>query len=271
MTPVRVLTALAGACVVAAAMAVPAAAAELQYTVHLEAHASSVPAAPPTSPVLALLGPMVVGVIAPPGGLDTTITVGARGMRVDYPVAYLMIPAGGSMITRPDGSIVVLDPAAKTYWKMAGLSASTAAAGVKPTVEVKRTGTFATIAGLQAEHATVTIHAALPVSVGAGMPGLPSELVITGEAWLSDRYKQYSGLTSSLVGGTGVLGLNPENMGGFLVRALLRGELFGPQELETVVTHLVEITAPANYFDIPAGFTEVQPPAPGPLALPSMH
>ena len=48
---------------------------------------------------------------------------------------------------------------------------------------------------------------------------------------------------------------------GLMMRSVLRGELLGNQELESVITTIAETPAPASIFAIPAGYTEVPPPS----------
>jgi hypothetical protein len=52
---------------------------------------------------------------------------------------------------------------------------------------------------------------------------------------------------------------------GFMMRSVLRGDMFGDQEIESIVTAVGEITAPSALFEIPPGFTEV--PAPSSLQM----
>ena len=232
--------------------------AELKYTMKIEARPSSVPTPPPTNPVLGMIGAAVVSSMAPAGGLEMTVTVGERGTRVEYAKDYLIVPAGGATIVRPDGSMIVTNPAARTYWQMA--KPDLAAMGAKPVVTIKRTGEFSTVAGTRAERATMEIRVTLPVPAGATLPsGIPAEMVMTGEAWLSDQYRQYSKMTSGMMGAS-ALGFDAMANEGFVVRSIMRGEILGNQEVEAVVTSLAESAVPASLFDVPAGFREVPPP-----------
>lgn len=235
--------------------------AELKYTLRTEAHASTVTPATPPNPLFTMLSSLVLGLIAPPGGSLMTVTVGERGTRVDYPQAFAMIPAGASVIVTPDGGMVVVNPATKTYWKAPAISASPAIGGVAPAVKIQRTGTSATVAGVTAAHATIEIR--LPLPAGAALPGLPSELVMVGDAWFSDAHKQYARPSGALSGLAGSIGLEGLSGAGFLMRSVLRSELFGRQELESVVTELEELAVPAGTFQVPAGYAEVPPPAMG--------
>jgi hypothetical protein len=250
-------------------MVAPPRATELQYTRTVSSHAATAtPAAAPANPLLAMIGPMVVNMLAPAEGVTSTVTVGARGTRIEYAQAYLMVPAGGVVLTRPDGSLVVLNPAARTYWKTPAPGGPAADAASAATIDVQRTGERSVVSGLRVERAAVTIRAPLPIPKDLGIPGLPSELVLTGDAWLSDEYKQFDRAGSSLLGGLSALGLAMPSLDGFLVRSVLRGELLGGQEIESNVTAVHEVTAPATLFDVPVGFTEVPPPSPGGLLPP---
>jgi hypothetical protein len=202
-----------------------------------------------------------VGTLAPPGGVVTTAVVGEQGARFEYDKAYAMVPAGGAMIVRSDGSTIVINPAEKTYWQMPKPDAARAAS-VASGVKVERTGTFETIAGVRAERAAIDIRVALPIPADAAMPGFPSDIVITGDVWLADEFKKYAAMSSSFSAIAGSLGSNPLASTGFPMRSIMRSELFAGQEIESVVTNVSEIPATAGAFEIPTGFTEVAPPRP---------
>ena len=57
--------------------------------------------------------------------------------------------------------------------------------------------------------------------------------------------------------------LRPDSLtaAGFPMRSIMRSELFGSQEIESVVTTIAETAAPAGAFEVPAGFKEVPAPA----------
>jgi hypothetical protein len=234
--------------------------AELKYTMKIEAHPSAVPAAPSNDPLISMIGGIVVGTIAPAGGLELVVTVGERGTRVDYARGYMIVPAGGATIMKPDGSMAVLDPAKKTYWTMVKPDLTTISGMGASKVTMQRTGQFADVAGVRAERATIEIRLPLPVAADAPA-GLPTEIVLTGETWLAPKYKAYAKLTAGLVGGMNLLGVDTMAGEGFMMRSILRGDLLGTQELESVVTAIAETPAPAGTFEIPAGYTEVPPPS----------
>jgi hypothetical protein len=257
----RVLTVLAICAASAASLH-----ADLKYTMRMAAHPSTVPAATPPNPLLTMLSSFVLGMIAPPGGLEMTVIVGEAGTRVEYSQAYTVVPAGGAMVMVPDGSVAVINPATKTYWKAARPGALGALGGGNPVVELRRTGEFASIAGVRAEHATLAVTVPLPLPPGMQMPGLPSDLAVSGEAWLSDAYRKYAAMGSGIGSLVQSLGLDRTSDTGFVMRSVMRSDLFGGQELEAVVTRIAEVTVPAETFRVPPDYTEVSPPA-GPFSM----
>jgi hypothetical protein len=238
--------------------------ADLRYTLRTEARPSTAPSSTPPNPLFTMLSTIVLGMIAPPGGTEIVVTVGDRATRVDYARAFAIIPAGGAVLVTDTGT-VVLNPAAKTYWKMPKMEAMPGMG--TPTLSVKRTGKFATVAGIRAEHAIIEIKMPLPAA-GATLPGLPPELNMSGEAWFSDAHKKYARPSGALGGFAGSIGLGALDTAGFLMRSVLRSELFGQQELETVVTDLREGAVAPSTFEIPTGFTEVPPPSMGGMMPP---
>ncbi len=234
--------------------------ADLKYTMRIHAQPSSVASAAPTNPLVAMISGVVTGTLAPEGGLELTITTGPNGTRVDYPRAYTVIPAGGATLLQADGSMIVLDPASRTYWKMAKPDFS-ALSGAGPAVTITRTGTSDVVAGVRAERATFEIRMPLPVPPGTQLPpGLPTEIRMSGDAWVAPQYKQYSRLAAGLLGAN-AFGAETLAAEGLMLRSVLRGELLGDQELESVVTTITETSVPASVFEVPAGYTEVPAPS----------
>jgi hypothetical protein len=67
----------------------------------------------------------------------------------------------------------------------------------------------------------------------------------------------------------GAMGLEQMMAIGLPVRSIMRSELFGGKEVESIVTAIAEVTVPASTFEIPAGFTEVPAPMPAmPMPMP---
>ncbi len=244
---------------VAMAAAVAPLHADLRYTMKIDAPASTAPAAAPASPLMAQLGRSIAGVLAPEGGLEVTVTIGEQGSRVEYSKAYTVVPAGGSTLMRPDGSIIVIDPSTKTFWRMDRPQLPEGIPG--PEVTVTRTGETAVVAGVPTERATLTIRVPLRAPAGTNVPaGMPTELQMSGEAWLADRYASYARMSAGLSGMTG-FGLEKIAAEGLPMRSILRSEMFGDRQIESTVTGISEITAPAGTFEVPAGYSEVPPPA----------
>jgi hypothetical protein len=235
--------------------------AELKYTMHIEAKPSTAAPSAPANPMMEMIGAIVASTMAPQGGLELTVTVGNRGTRVEYAQAYMIVPAGGVTLLTPAGEMIVLDPSKRTFWKMSKPDLSSLPGG-GPTVTIKRTGQTETIGGIRAERAALEIHMPLPMSAGSQVPpGMPADIAMTGEVWLAPQYKQYAKTAAGLVGGVNVLGVDTIANEGFMMRSILRGELLGNRQIESTVTNVAEVAVPASLFEIPAGFTEVPPPA----------
>ncbi|MEO8071420.1 MAG: hypothetical protein ABI652_08455 [Acidobacteriota bacterium] len=255
-----------GPALLLALLAAPAAA-DLKYTARVSARASTVPMATVATPnpFLAMIASLIVSTVAPADGLDTTASVSASGTRTDYRQAFAMVPAGGALIARADGTTVILDPAAKTYSRVPRVDGA-ALGGVTPKMTFKHTGEFVTIAGARAERLTIETRIALPVPGGAARPaGMPAEVIVTGDVWVAERYKNYAELMARSTGVISAFGLDRLASEGLVMRSIMRGELFGDREIETVITQLSEEPVPVGSYDIPAGFTE----AAAPIVLPA--
>jgi hypothetical protein len=236
-------------------VAVPARA-ELRYTMKIESQKNTQPTTTPPNPLMAMIGGIVATTLAPAGGLEITVTMGDRGSRVEYNQAYTVVPAGGITLVRPDGAIVVIDPATKTYWRMAKPDLSM----VKADVTIARTGERSTVLGVAAERATFDVKVPLPVPAGTQLPpGIPSSLLVNGEVWVADQYKEYAKMTAGLAGIMS-LGLERLSSEGLPMKSVLRGEMFGDQQIASTITSIGEVSVPATAYEVPAGFMEVQPP-----------
>lgn len=230
--------------------------AELRYTMKIESQKSTEPLTTPPSPLMAMLGGMVAGTMAPAGGLEITVTMGERGSRVEYDKAYTIVPAGGVTLVRPDGSMLVIDPAAKTFWKIAKPDLS----AIKPEVTVTRTGQRAMMAGVDSERVTIAITVPLPVPPGTQLPpGIPPRFQVNGEAWIADKYKDYARMSAGL---SGMMALGLEKLAGegLPMKSVIRGEMFGDQQIESTITSIAEVAVPAGTFDVPADYKEVAAP-----------
>src|SRR5688572_2243711 len=106
--------------------------AELKYTVRMELKKSATPAQ--ADPRMEMLGGVVTQMMVPGGSVESTFTIGDRGTRVEWNKPMPGIPAGGVMLQQPDGSAVVIDPAAKTFYKLAVDQLAQLQAGIKVTL-----------------------------------------------------------------------------------------------------------------------------------------
>lgn len=255
----RVIAAVAWLCLVAAP-----AAAELKYTMHLELKKGEAAAA--ANPMLAMMAQRFANVV-PAGGADMIFIVGERGVRVEYVQAAMGQSAGTIVLARPTGDVLALNPADKTYWKVAmpDIAGAMAQAGMSPTTSTRRTGEFAEIAGVRAERVSFDWSADLPISQEARAslpPDFPTSLSMTGETWVStDRYQQYAKLLkgNKMFDFLGALGLDKLVLEGIILRSIVR---IAGVELHGEVTKIGEEDAAAALFDIPEGFKEVPPPQP---------
>jgi hypothetical protein len=249
------------AALVFAALAVTPLSADLKYVSRLTARPSTVPLPPSTNPMFSMLGGVVVGTIVPTGGIRMTVTIGERGTRIEYDQAYLFVPTGGAMLIRPDGSGIVINPADKTYWRVAKLNAGFMGATLNPDVKITPTGESAVVAGVRANLSSMTVRVPLPLPSEGGLPGMPNELSISGDVWLAPQYARYAKMMPAMANGLAAIGMDTMNAEGFPMRVIVRGEMFAGQEIETVVTSISELSAPASAFDVPSGYKEVPQPA----------
>src|SRR3982750_3544487 len=122
------------------AFASPTFAAELKYTMHMEVRAQ---ANAPNDPMSAMAGGMI-GQMFPPGGVDQVIIAGDKGMRAEQKQDFGPTKAGSGTLIKSDGTQYVLDPAAKTYYKVPAVPPEMAAmiAQMNPNVTVGKRGIF---------------------------------------------------------------------------------------------------------------------------------
>lgn len=233
-------------------------AAELKFTTRMQARESATPVA--ADPVLGTLGTMLVESMLPGGSLEMTTIVGEKGMRVEWNKPLVGVPTGAVMLQRPDGTVIMIDPPAKTYWKMSADAVTGALAGSSPTVTTKKTGQFTEVAGTRCETVTYELRLPIPLPTGAQVPqGFPSELTMSGESCVAEKYQAYGKLMGR-VPGISALGGQKLAEAGLPMRQITRSPMFGAKEIESVVISIAEERVPASLFDIPAGYTEVPPP-----------
>lgn len=232
--------------------------AELKFTTRMQARESATPA--PADPMLSPLGAMLTESMLPGGSLETTTIIGDKGMRVEWNKPLPGVPNGAVMLQRPDGTVIMIDPSAKTYWKMSADAVTGALAGSSPTVTTKKTGQFSEIAGTRCEMVTYELSLPIPMPAGAQAPqGFPSEVRMSGESCVAEKYRAYSKLMGR-VPGISALGGQQLADAGLPMRQITRSAMFGAKEIESLITSIAEENVAASLFDIPAGFKEVPPP-----------
>jgi hypothetical protein len=139
-------------------------------------------------------------------------------------------------------------------------------------VTTKRTGEFATVAGLKAERVTMVMTMPIPMPPGAEnlpaevMAMMPTEIRIDGDMWQAPVYAKYTkGMAKAFSQGPmAAMGLDKLMSGaeGFIVRQVMRMSMLAGYEIETVVTRVAEEDVPDTAFDLPAGFKEIPMPTP---------
>jgi hypothetical protein len=142
------------------------------------------------------------------------------------------------------------------------MGASMATAGVQPVVSRTSSLEIAIIAGITARRSDITVTLPMPPAPIAIKTTLaPSAVTLTAETWLATApFEKYVPLLTklnelNLIGGFGNLAAP-----GLIMRQVLRGPMFGSQQLEMVVTKISEEPAPAGAFEIPADYTQVPAP-----------
>jgi hypothetical protein len=135
--------------------------------------------------------------------------------------------------------------------------------GPMPTVTTKRTGQFDDVLGVRCEKVTFEMRVPIPAAPGAQAPaGLPTELPMSGESCVAERYRAY-GQMLARVPGLAALGGEKLAEDGLPLRQITRSAAFGAREMESLVTTIAEEKVDASTYDVPAGFKEVPPPGGG--------
>jgi hypothetical protein len=224
-------------------------------------------ATPSSDPIAALLGPAIMQSF-PAGGIDQSVSVGEKGVRAEQKQSFGGIPAGAVTLTRPDGSAVVLDPAAKTFWKMpsaADAGAMMQQLGMKPDFKVTKPGEFETIDGMRAERVNVTITMSMPGMDPAMASGL-GQMGVGIDRWLTDAIKAPAGVTTmddamiAKLGVGDIKALKDLNDGRFMMKQVMK--LFGI-EVVTTVKNVAKAELADALFDVPKEFKETAPPGGG--------
>ena len=212
-------------------------------------------------PILESIGRSVGEMVLPGGSMQMTTLVGEYGIRLEWDRAMPGIPAGAAMLyNAADGTSVVVNPAEKTYWKLTSSAvADLFPAEAKPQVTSAKTKETATIAGVPTERMTFEIRMPLPAPPDRPRPpGMPTELTMSGEAWVAEQYGKYLGAASKLPA-MNALGMDALAQHGLQMKQILRSPVFGAQQLETHVTSVSEERVSADLFKVPAGYKETTP------------
>jgi len=239
--------------------------AELRFVMRSEARTAATTDATASNSLMAMGADMFVKMIFPDGPAVSSYIVGPRGTRVELSQASAGMPAGTVMLSLPDGTSAVLNPSEQTYWTMAGTPQLMQGmfAKLKPDVSVTPSGVFDMISGVRAERIAMTVSMTLPIPPGTQLPpGLEPTLKLTTDLWLTDKYREYEAPNGQMiVPGLPSLGeLMPK---GFIMKSVLRGSILGAYEIESLVTEIREEAVPAELFEIPKDFKEVESPIRG--------
>lgn len=242
--------------------------AELKYTMHMEAKKSETAPVQAPNPLLSMMGDAMMRQLVPDGVADVIYLVGEKGARIEYVQAAMGQAAGSVNLARTDGTLFVLNPKEKTYWKTTVQSTMTAmqAAGISaPEVTARRTGQFETIAGVKCEVIAFDWKMKIPVPEAARAslpPDFPSVMEMNGDSCATtDQYQKYGEIVTKSMGAMmTAMGLDKMAQGGLLVRQTMHMMGF---EMRAAVTQIAEETAPDGAFEIPADYKEVPAPMGG--------
>lgn len=200
--------------------------------------------------------------------------------RTEYAKSFAGMPAGAVVLTKADGTSVGFDAKAGTWWKMSDPAAggdpmmAEMLAQMKPTVTMNRSGRKEEIAGLSAEHATMTVRMPIPLPAGVDLSQLPPELsamipkeiVVEGDTWISPQHAKYTKAVaaSMSLGPLSQFGLDDlaASVNGLVLRQTMRVSLMAGFQMEQVVLKVSEEAAPAGAFDLPTGLKEIPMPTP---------
>src|SRR4051812_24317752 len=140
--------------------------ADLKYTAHMQIEKSATSTEKPPNPMLGMMADAVMKQMVPGGEADVVYLVGEKGARIEYMQAAMGQAAGTIELVMADGTLAILNPPQKTYWKttvQAALEGMRAAGVPTPDVTAKRTGQFETVAGTKCEVVTFDWKMKLPI------------------------------------------------------------------------------------------------------------
>jgi len=251
------------ALVAAVAFSAPAAAGELKYTMHMEAKAAANAA---NDPMAAMAGGMI-GQMFPAGGIDQTVVAGDKGVRSEQKQEFAGVKAGTITLIKPDGSQYMIDPSTKTYWKVPAMPAEMAQmlAQMNPKITVGKRGVFETVDGVKCEHITMNMAMAIPgIDPSQMPPGMPTELSMTYDVWLSDTVKMPPAAAAMSLGMLKQFGLDQmsdlkklSEDGRMMIKGVMT--MFGVEMIMQAKDIKTEAAA-AELFDIPKDYKEVPAP-----------
>ncbi len=248
-----ILTAVA-CCIVSTPLA-----AELKYTVRLESRAVAASAA--VDPRMTSLGTKIIRAMVPGDSVELTVIAGSKMARVQWNKQMPGIPAGAFLLLRQNGSRVIVDPAARTFWRSEMPDLYSLPATARPVVSHAARPETATVAGVPATGSRVEITIPFPEARnGLMVAGTPTDLPLSGEVWVTDRFASYGTRELRPIHGLALLGLDVAPIGKLVLRQVLRGPLFGNTEIESAVTSIAEEELPDTLFEVPADFKEVKGP-----------
>ena len=242
--------------------------ADLKYTTHMEIKKSDAIPAQPANPMMAMMGDAVMKQMVPEGAADVVYLVGDKGARIEYLQAAMGQVAGAVNIISPDGTLIVLNPKEKTYWKtsvQAALENMKSAGIPSPEVIAKRTGQFDTVAGTKCEVVLFDWKMAIPIPEAAREklpPDFPTTLTMNGDSCATtDQYQKYAELVNKSASAMmNAMGFDKIAQGGIVLRQKL--QMMG-YEMTAAVTTIGEEAAPPNAFDVPGDYKEVPMPGAG--------
>lgn len=217
---------------------------------------------------LAGLGPVLARMLTPDGPVEMKWYADGDGVRATIGQRLSRLSAGAVVIQRRRADrIEVLNPAAQTYYEMPAASGSVDAMAGVPDLQIRPTGDTTIIAGQRAERHELTLTLALSASAGpAG--GLPHELQITGDLWLTDAFSgdEYRAMLQTLNALMAIPGLGDAvPPGRFPLRTRLRLALLPGIELRSDVVEIKAAEVNPDLLRVPAGFRKVDAPGRGPV------
>ena len=242
--------------------------AELKFTVRMEMKKAEATPAPAANPLLGMMADTMMKQLVPGGSADVVYWIGEQGARIEFTQAAMGQAAGTVNLARPDGTLIVMNPAAKTYWKttsQATMAAMEAAGMPIPEVTAKRTGQFETVAGVKCEVIVFDWKMALPIPEAARAslpPDFPTAVTMTGDSCTaSDLYQKYAEIAAKSVSAMlAAMGFDKIAQGGLVLRQTMS---MAGAEMRSNVTQISEEPAAPAAFEIPADFKEVPMPTGG--------